>query len=171
VAIIGIACVFPGASNLDAYWRNIISATDAITDVPPDRWDPAVFFDPDSTAPDKLYCKRGGYLRDEAQFNPLDYAIMPMVVDGGEAEQFLSLRVAQEALADAGYADRPFNRERTEIILGRGNYPSRGNVSIGMHSFVLEMVMQMIGTLTSAPTSPAPSSPISRRAALRTAWT
>jgi len=83
VAIIGMACIFPGAPDLEMYWQNIISKVDAITDPPPDAWDPKVFYDPDSTANDRVYCKRGGYLGDAARFNPLDYGIMPVTVDGG----------------------------------------------------------------------------------------
>lgn len=147
VAIIGMACLFPGAPNLDAYWQNIVSGVDAITDVPADRWDPAVFYDAVSSADDRLYCKRGGYLGDLSQFNPLDYGIMPNTVDGGEPEQFLSLWVAHEAIADAGLSDRPFNRERTEIILGRGNYLSRGNFNLTMYTLVAEQTLQVLRTL------------------------
>ena len=107
VAIIGMACIFPGAANLDAYWHNIVSGVDAITDVPPGRWDPEVFFDPNSSSPGRVYCKRGGYLGDLARCNPLEYGIMPVVMEAGEPDQILSLRVAHEALADAGYAARP----------------------------------------------------------------
>ncbi len=146
VAIIGMACIFPGAPTLDAYWQNIVAGVDAIMEVPADRWDPEVFFDPDSTADDRLYCKRGGYLTD-LEFNPLQYGIMPIVVDGGEPDQFLSLRVAQEALADAGYADRPFPQERTEIILGRGNYSNRANVNLTARTLGVEQTGQILRRL------------------------
>ena len=48
VAIIGMACVLPGAPDLDTFWHNIVNKVDAITDVPPERWDPEIFFDPKS---------------------------------------------------------------------------------------------------------------------------
>ena len=119
VAIIGIACLFPGADSAERYWRNIVSGVDAVTEHPPDRWDKSVFLDPQSTSPDRVYCTRGGYLGEFARCDPTQYGIMPIVLNAGEPDQILSLRVAHEALADAGYADRPFNRDRTEIILGR----------------------------------------------------
>ena len=46
VAIVGMGAVFPGAGDAPAFWRNIRAGTDAITEVPPDRWDPAVYCDP-----------------------------------------------------------------------------------------------------------------------------
>ena len=46
VAIIGMACVLPGAPDLDTFWHNIVNKVDAITDVPPERWDPDNFLRP-----------------------------------------------------------------------------------------------------------------------------
>lgn len=147
IAIIGMACIFPGAPDLDTYWRNIVAGVDAVTDVPPGRWDPEQFFDPVSSAGDRLYCKRGGYLGDLARFDPLEYGIMPIALDGGEPAQLLSLRVAHEALADAGYADRPFNRDRAELIFGYGSYVSRGHANRLMHTIGIEQTLQILKTL------------------------
>jgi len=61
VAIVGMACMFPKAPDLATYWRNIREGVDAITDVPPARWDPR-FYDPDSSAPDRFYARRGGFI-------------------------------------------------------------------------------------------------------------
>lgn len=147
IAIIGMACLFPAAPNLDAYWQNIVSGVDAITDVPSGRWNPEIFFDPDSDARDRLYCKRGGYLGDLAQFNPLDYGVMPVAVDGGEPAHFLSLRMAHDSLVDAGYADRPFNRERAEVIFGYANYISPGNFNRALHTVGIEQTLQIVKNL------------------------
>jgi acyl transferase domain-containing protein/phosphopantetheinyl transferase len=133
VAIIGMACVFPGAPDLDAFWCNIVNKVDAITDVPPERWDPHIFFDPKSFANDRVYSKRGGYLTYPVQFNPSDVGVIPITVIHGEPEQFLALMVAHQALADAGYLDRPTNRERTQVIMGRGNYLNRGILTMMQH--------------------------------------
>jgi acyl transferase domain-containing protein len=46
-AIVGMACLFPGAPDMDRYWRNIVDGVDAIGEVPAARWDP-VFYDPAS---------------------------------------------------------------------------------------------------------------------------
>src|SRR5919197_3092994 len=122
VAIIRMACFFPGAPDLDTFWHNIVDKVDAITDVPPDRWDPEIFFDPNSEANDRVYSKRGGYLRYPIRFNPPEYGVLPVAVKHGEPEQFLALMVAHQALAHAGYLDRPMSLDRTQVIMGRGNY-------------------------------------------------
>src|SRR5262249_1238798 len=121
IAIIGMACLFPGAPDLERYWRNIIEGVDAIRDVPETRWDRS-FFDPDSKSADRFYCQRGGFVDEFADFDPLAFGIMPNAVEAIEPDQLLTLRIGQRALQDAGYEARPFARERTGVIVGRGNY-------------------------------------------------
>ncbi len=38
VAIVGMACLFPKAGDLESYWANIRDGVDAIVDIPPSRW-------------------------------------------------------------------------------------------------------------------------------------
>src|SRR5579864_3441776 len=70
VAIIGMACIYPGAGNIQQFWENIIHKVDAISD-PPEDWEAGFYFDPDADTNDRTYCKRGGYLGKLAQFNPV----------------------------------------------------------------------------------------------------
>lgn len=151
VAIIGMACMFPGAPDLETYWQNILNRVDAITDPPPEAWEADIFFDPDSGANDRVYCKRGGYLGPLAEFNPLDYGIIPLGLDGGEPDQWLALKVAHDALKDAGYLERlrhnQADRHRTAVILGKGTYLNRGNLNMVQHSLVVDQTLQILQTL------------------------
>jgi len=146
VAIVGMACVFPGAPDLRGYWDNIVGGVDAITDPPPGYLANGVL-DPGSTANDRLYTQRGGYLGDLARFNPFDFGVMPRAVDGSEPEHFIALRLCHDALADAGYLDRPFNRRATGVILGRGTYVNRGLVSCFQHTIVVDQVIELLHQL------------------------
>ncbi len=147
IAIIGMACIFPGAPNLDAFWQNIVSKVDAITDPPVEAWDSDIFYDPGSNESDRVYCKRGGYLGTLAYFNPLEHGIMPRAVEGGEPDQWLALRVAREALVDAGYPDVPREHHRTAVILGKGTYINRGNLTMVQHSPIVDQTLQVLKTL------------------------
>ncbi len=147
VAIIGMACLFPGAPDLDTYWHNILAGVDAVTEATPDRWDTGIFFDPDSASPGRVYCKRGGYLGDLARCNPLEYGLMPMVLTSGSPDEVLSVRVAHEALADAGYGARPFNRERTEVVFGRGNYSTPAYQNVAQHTLGIEGTVRVVQSL------------------------
>ncbi|MCC7325326.1 MAG: polyketide synthase dehydratase domain-containing protein [Burkholderiales bacterium] len=129
VAIIGMACIFPKAPDLAAFWRNVRDGVDAITEVPPARWDP-LYYDPASTAPDRFYARRGGFIDEYAEFDPTAYGIMPVAAQGAEPDQLLALDVAVAAMRDAGYDERPFARETTSVIVGRGNYLGPGIVRL-----------------------------------------
>nr|WP_075976201.1 type I polyketide synthase [Actinokineospora bangkokensis] len=128
VAIVGMAALFPGAPDLDAYWRNIAAGTDAITDVPADRWDPG-FFGTGERRADRVYCRRGGFV--DAEVDVAGFGVMPNSVPGTEPDQLIALHVAAASLADAGgEAVLPADRERVGVILGRGGYLTPGLVRL-----------------------------------------
>ena len=132
VAIVGMAAVFPGAPDLTTYWSNILAGVDAITTVPPARWDPS-YYDPETYDPetgmtqrsDRLYCHRGGFV-EHARFDPTRFGITPMAVASAEPDQMLALHVAAEAFTDAGGEDRLSDRSRIGVIVGRGGYLTPG---------------------------------------------
>jgi len=57
IAIIGVAGRYPQAENLQAFWKNLQSGRDCITEIPPERWDHKLYFDPDQNKPGKSYSK------------------------------------------------------------------------------------------------------------------
>ena len=120
VAIIGIAAIFPGAPDTETFWSNVVAGKNAIREVPPERWDVATYYDPAAigeSAGKKTPCKWGGFL-DDIPFDPLAYGIPPKSLSAIEPVQLLSLEIARRALADAGYAERAFDRERCAVIFG-----------------------------------------------------
>ncbi len=125
IAIVGMAGIFPGAEDIQAFWRNIQAGKDAIQTVPPQRMEP-LFFDGASAATDRFYCNRGGFIDEYARFDPVSFGILPVAVGGTEPEHLLMLRLAQAALEDAGLPDRATLRRRTAVIIGKGNYAGPG---------------------------------------------
>ncbi|MFI1452698.1 type I polyketide synthase [Streptomyces roseus] len=126
-AIVGMGAVFPGAADLAAYRSNLLAGTDCISEVPPGRWDPEVYYDPaGATGPvrgDRFYCRRGGFVDGLAAFDPTRFGIMPAAVEGAEPDQMLALHATAEAIADAGGEDRlPADRSRIGVVLGRGGF-------------------------------------------------
>src|SRR5215469_1023116 len=146
VAIVGMACMFPGAPNLATYWQNIISKVDAIGE-PPSDWEEKLFYDSQSDENDRVYTKRGGYLGDLARFDALKYGVMPNSVAGGDPDQFLALRVAHEALEDAGYFERPVASDRVEVVIGRGTYVNRGLTTLVQHALVVDQLLRVLKQL------------------------
>jgi acyl transferase domain-containing protein/phosphopantetheinyl transferase (holo-ACP synthase) len=147
VAITGMACLFPGAGDVAAYWRNILGKVDATSEPPPEAWDPDVYYDPGFADTDRTYCKRGGYLGSLASFDPLANGIPPVAV-GGEPDQWLALQVARDALADAGADDLPDAvRTRTSIVLGKGTYLNGGNAVALQRGLVVGQTIDLLRRL------------------------
>jgi len=103
VAVIGIGCRFPGGANdSDSFWRLLIEGRDAISEVPPERWDIDAFYDPDPDAPGKMSTRWGGFLDGIEQFDPEFFGISPREAAGMDPQQRLLLEVVWEALENAG---------------------------------------------------------------------
>ncbi|GAA1710370.1 hypothetical protein GCM10009765_69610 [Fodinicola feengrottensis] len=119
VAIVGMACVFPGAQDLSAFWSNVVGGVDSVTEVPAQRWDSSLYHEPPGGhAPgERTPSKWGGFLP-RIPFDPLRYGIPPTALASIEPVQLLALQVADQALADAGYADSGWDRSRTSVVFG-----------------------------------------------------
>jgi acyl transferase domain-containing protein len=118
VAIVGIASIFPQASNLQEYWENILQEVDCITEVPSSRWNIEDYYNPDPSVADKTYSKRGGFIPD-IDFNPMEFGLPPNLLEVTDISQLLSLVVAKQALEDSGYGESSkFDRDQTGITLG-----------------------------------------------------
>ncbi|HWC82849.1 MAG TPA: SDR family oxidoreductase [Pseudonocardiaceae bacterium] len=119
VAVVGMSAMFPGAADLPTFWANILANTDTITEVPRDRWDPALYYTEDTkpSTGDRTYSKWGGFLP-RIPFDALRHGIPPTALASIEPVQLLALEAARRALADAGYENRPFERDRTSVIFG-----------------------------------------------------
>ncbi|WP_217551864.1 type I polyketide synthase [Streptomyces sp. GbtcB6] len=114
IAIVGMACMFPQAPDLAAFWANVVAGHDAVTEVPVERWDPAVHHADGSTT-----SKWGGFLP-QIPFDPLGYGIPPASLGHIEPVQLLALEAARRALDNAGYGERgrEFDRSRTSVVFG-----------------------------------------------------
>ncbi|MCW5852349.1 MAG: acyltransferase domain-containing protein, partial [Anaerolineae bacterium] len=117
IAVVGVGALLPDAPNAPAFWHNIRSKRYSITEVPPERWSIADYYDPDPTAPDKTYSKIGGWVRD-FQFDWQRFRIPPRVAAAMDPSQQWAVTIVAEALADYGYPQRPLNTERTGVVLG-----------------------------------------------------
>ena len=130
IAIVGVGAVLPGAPDAPTFWNNVKTGVYSIAEIPPDRWDPRLYFDPDPKAPDKTYSKIGGFVRDFT-WDPVAWhlPVPPKVGDAMDRGQKWAIACAREALADYGL-DKPWmkvkvtfsesNKEET-ILFGQKN--------------------------------------------------
>jgi len=119
IAIVGAGAVLPDAPNVAAFWQNVKNGRYSISEVSPDRWDPASYYDPDHSVPDKTYSKIGGWVREHV-WDPMAWRlpIPPRVADAMDSSQKWGISCTREALEDYGYPKRPLNTDRTAVILG-----------------------------------------------------
>ncbi len=119
IAIVGAGAILPDAANVSEFWENVKNGRYSISEVQPERWDSALYFDPDHSAPDKTYSKIGGWAR-RYTWDPVKWRlpIPPRVVDAMDESQKWAIACTREALEDYGYSKRPLNTDRTAVILG-----------------------------------------------------
>ncbi|HYB36738.1 MAG TPA: SDR family NAD(P)-dependent oxidoreductase [Mycobacterium sp.] len=121
IAIIGIGCRFPGADGPAAFWRLLSDGVDAITEIPPERWDADAFYDPDGTVPGTATTRWGGFLDQVDQFDPEFFGVSPREAARMDPQQRLLLEVAWEALEDAGQVPERLAGSRTGVFIGISN--------------------------------------------------
>ena len=152
IAIVGMSVLLPGAPDLATYWHNVIGGVDAITTVPANRWDPELYR-PDGT--DLPYARRGGFVDEFADVDVLRFGIMPASVAGTEPDQLIALRVAAEAIEDAGGEHRlAADRQRIGIVLGRGGYLTPGLVRLDQRVRTAHQLVRTLGELLPELTAP-----------------
>jgi acyl transferase domain-containing protein/NAD(P)H-dependent flavin oxidoreductase YrpB (nitropropane dioxygenase family)/NAD(P)-dependent dehydrogenase (short-subunit alcohol dehydrogenase family) len=138
IAIIGVSTLLPKAPNARQFWENILGKVDAITEIPEYRFDWKQYYDPDPTKPDKIYSKWGGFV-DDVPFDPMRYGMPPQALSSIEPMQLLTLEAVRAAIEDAGYANRPFLRSRTSVVLGAGGGLADLGQQYGMRSGLLAL--------------------------------
>ena len=122
IAIIGLGCRFPGASNADAYWELLEGGVDAITEVPKDRWDVEALYDPVPGVVGKISNRWGGFVEDVDQFDAAFFGITPREARAMDPQQRFVLEVAWEALEDAALIPSTLSGSRTSVFIGASTW-------------------------------------------------
>lgn len=119
IAIIGMACRFPGGANSPAeFWQLLTEGRDAITEIPPSRWPVEAYYDPDPDAPGKITTRWGGFIDDFDRFDPQFFGISPREARSMDPQQRLVLEVGWEALERSGYAPDKLAGSKTGVFIG-----------------------------------------------------
>jgi polyketide synthase PksN len=103
IAIIGVSGRYPGATNIQEFWRNLRDGKECITEIPKDRWDHSLYYDEDKNKVGKTYSKWGGFLDGVDQFDPLFFNISPREAEIMDPQERLFLECVFATLEDAGY--------------------------------------------------------------------
>jgi len=118
IAVIGIGCRFPQADGPDAFWRLLVDGVDAISEVPPERWDAEAHHDPEGRQPGRMRTRHGGFIREVERFDAAFFGIAPHEAKRMDPQQRLLLEVAWEALEHAGVAADRLAGSATGVFVG-----------------------------------------------------
>ena len=144
IAVVGVSAIMPDAPDAATFWANIKAGRYSISDVPPGRWDPELFYDPDPHTPeDKTYSRIGGWVREFA-WEPLAWKlpIPPTVSAQMDDSQKWAVTGSRSALLDAGWPDWTVDPERVAIIFGSaigGDKQHWSNLRIQLPVFAREL--------------------------------
>ncbi|MFQ5733980.1 MAG: polyketide synthase, partial [Planctomycetaceae bacterium] len=117
LAVVGMACRFPGADDLDAFWRLLEEGRSGISELPPDRLDQRLYYDPDRNSKETSYSRIGGIV----PTRPLNRDVCPVPDDVASQfdETHLAIcEVACTAMRDAGYHSQRRPPENTGVYIG-----------------------------------------------------
>lgn len=119
IAIVGIGCRYPGGIDSPAkFWQLLCDGVDAISDMPPGRFDTAAYYSPVPGAPGKIATRQGGFVDQIDSFDSAFFDISPREATAMDPQQRLLLETAWEALEDAGIPRERLAGSRTGVFVG-----------------------------------------------------
>ncbi|URN13870.1 polyketide synthase [Streptomyces radiopugnans] len=128
VAIVGMACLLPGAHSPEEFWTGLLAGADHRTEGGPEVFGtspdvPGGWGDPDH----RVTAVRGGFVTEPAI--DLDGLRLPADrLSGLDRVVRWSLHTVRRALADAGLDTRPDALARTGLVLGNYAFPTEQSV-------------------------------------------
>ncbi|UNZ20716.1 type I polyketide synthase [Streptomyces sp. 891-h] len=108
IAIVGIGCRFPGAPDVESYWRLLLDGRDAVGEVPGERWNPHAARTP----------AQGGFLDRVDEFDARFFGISAREALRMDPQQRLLLETAWQTLEDAGIAPAGLAGSDTAVVIG-----------------------------------------------------
>ncbi|WP_329134444.1 phosphopantetheine-binding protein [Streptomyces sp. NBC_01476] len=119
VAVVGMACRLPDASDTDELWTLLRDGVDATSETPPERYDVDILHSADP-GPGRIASRRAGYLGDIAGFDAEFFGMSSTEAVELDPQQRLLLMTAWEALEDAGQRPDLLEGSRTGVFVGNG---------------------------------------------------
>lgn len=122
IAIIGIACRFPGASDPAGLWKLLMDGTHAVHEVPPERWNIEEVYDRQKATPAKMNTRVGGFLSGIDQFDAQFFGIGEREARFMDPQQRLMLEIAWQALETASIVPASLAETSTGVFIGISNF-------------------------------------------------
>ena len=118
IAVIGIACRFPGAEDQHDFWKNLESGENFITEINPERWSTAQYWSPDFNEPNKSISRWCGQIDDFDKFDNNFFNISPREAKSMDPQQRILLEETWHCMEDAGLTLQELGSRKSAVYVG-----------------------------------------------------
>ena len=119
IAIVGLGCRFPGGVNSpESFWNLLSEGTDAITEIPQNRWNLKDYYDPNPETPGTIYTQSGGFVNSLKEFDAEFFNLSAKEATSLDPQQRLLLEVTWEALEHATINPQHLMGTKTGVFIG-----------------------------------------------------
>ncbi|QWU17696.1 Acyl transferase domain-containing protein [Paenibacillus sophorae] len=119
IAVIAMACRFPGASSPEEFWHNLVRGESSIGEVPRHHWNIDDYYSP---APEfgKTYCRTGGFLDNPYGFDASLFGISEEEAAVMDPQQRMVMELVYELIERAGYSRQQMSGKNVGLFVGAG---------------------------------------------------
>lgn len=117
IAVIGMACKFPGADSLEEFWDLLSSGTSTLGEMPPERFPTKGL----RRTPDDKFRFFGNFIRDISAFDHRFFRKSSREAASMDPQQRLILQCAYEAMESSGYFGQSPSRQGDDVAASLGS--------------------------------------------------
>ncbi|OBJ19185.1 sulfolipid-1 biosynthesis phthioceranic/hydroxyphthioceranic acid synthase [Mycobacterium colombiense] len=125
VAVIGMACRLPGGiDSPQRLWEALLRGDDLVGEIPADRWDADLFYDPEPGVPGRSVTRWGAFLDDVGGFDCDFFGMTEREATAIDPQHRLLLETSWDAIEHAGLDPASLIHSQTGVFVGltHGDY-------------------------------------------------
>nr|XP_006815698.1 PREDICTED: uncharacterized protein LOC100373061 [Saccoglossus kowalevskii] len=103
IAVVGIACRFPGANDLDEYWRVLSNGENHLREIPKERWNNDAFYSNDKKEMGKNYVRHAAFIDRYDEWDNRFFQINDDEAMRMDPQQNILLECVYKALENGGF--------------------------------------------------------------------